>query len=136
MSGAPVTLDDACTHIVDCEHKTAPIDDAGSYYAVGTPAMRGNAINYAEARRINQSTFSDWTRRLRPMRGDLLFAREAPVGPLVRIPDSENVAPGSAQSCFARILGSLTLTTSSISCLRRFSRAASWLRRQDPRWRT
>ncbi|MEJ1087260.1 restriction endonuclease subunit S [Microbacterium sp. Mu-80] len=87
-------LDEACAHIVDCEHKTAPIDEAGEYFAVGTPAMRDHCINYAEARRISQATFEAWTRRLSPQAGDLLLAREAPVGPIVRLPSSANVAPG------------------------------------------
>lgn len=88
------TLADACSDIVDCAHKTAPIDDDGEYFAVGTPAMRGHKIDYAEARRISRATFDEWTQRLRPKAGDLLLAREAPVGPVVVIPVSENVAPG------------------------------------------
>lgn len=87
------TLNDIA-QIVDCEHKTAPHSPGGGYFAVGTPAMRGNSINYAEAREIDRPTFDAWTRRLVPRSGDLLFAREAPVGPVVRVPDSENVAPG------------------------------------------
>jgi type I restriction enzyme, S subunit len=89
-----LTLADLCLSIIDCAHKTAPCDDFGDYYAVGTPAMRGNVINYAEARRIDKKTFEEWTSRLRPKFGDLLLAREAPVGPVVRIPPLENVAPG------------------------------------------
>lgn len=88
------TLADACSAIVDCAHKTAPIDDSGEYFAVGTPAMRGHKIDYAEARRISRATFERWTQRLQPKVGDLLLAREAPVGPVVTIPESENVAPG------------------------------------------
>ncbi|MGP5614531.1 restriction endonuclease subunit S [Corynebacterium variabile] len=80
--------------IVDCEHKTAPIDHTGGFFAVGTPAMRGNSINYSEARQISEETFEAWTRRLKPRHNDILFAREAPVGPVVRIPKEENVAPG------------------------------------------
>ncbi|MFD0741039.1 restriction endonuclease subunit S [Phytohabitans flavus] len=87
-------LDNLCSVIVDCAHKTAPLDEFGGYFAVGTPAMRGNVIDYSEARRISKSTFDDWTARLRPRVGDLLLAREAPVGPVVRIPPAENVAPG------------------------------------------
>lgn len=87
-------LEDICTHVVDCAHKTAPITESGGYYAVGTPAMRGNVINYDEARPINHNTFTAWTTRLRPKYGDLLLAREAPVGPVVPIPPEENVAPG------------------------------------------
>lgn len=56
--------------------------------------MRGNVIDFSEARPIDRDTFDAWTRRLRPNAGDVLFAREAPVGPAVRIPQSENVAPG------------------------------------------
>ena len=80
--------------VVDCEHKTAPLSPGGGYFAVGTPAMRGNSINYAEAREIDRLTFDTWTRRLVPRVGDLLFAREAPVGPVVRVPSAANVAPG------------------------------------------
>jgi type I restriction enzyme S subunit len=88
------TLGDACSEIVDCAHKTAPIDQDGQYFAVGTPAMRGNTIDYSQARRISKDTFDLWTTRLRPEFGDLLLAREAPVGPVVRVPEAENVAPG------------------------------------------
>ncbi|TCC50484.1 restriction endonuclease subunit S [Kribbella pittospori] len=88
------TLGDACSEIVDCAHKTAPIDQDGEYFAVGTPAMRGNTIDYSQARRISKDTFDRWTTRLRPECGDLLLAREAPVGPVVRVPEAENVAPG------------------------------------------
>ncbi len=87
-------LDDVVARLVDCEHKTAPIDDSGQHFAVGTPAMVGHRIDYAQARRISRATFDAWTRRLRPRAGDLLLAREAPVGPVVRIPESEHVAPG------------------------------------------
>jgi len=87
-------LGDACSEIVDCAHKTAPIDEEGQFFAVGTPAMRDGDIDYAEARRISYETFRDWTSRLRPRFGDLLLAREAPVGPVARIPEAENVAPG------------------------------------------
>lgn len=80
--------------IVDCEHKTAPIAPNGRYFAVGTPAMRGNSINYSQARPISAKTFQEWTRRLKPRAGDILFAREAPVGPVVQIPAEENIAPG------------------------------------------
>lgn len=88
------TLDQVCTHVVDCKNRTAPIDPNGEYFAVGTPAMRGNVINYKEARRISATTFAEWTARLLPEQGDILFAREAPVGPLVAIPAGGRVAPG------------------------------------------
>ncbi|WP_138997017.1 restriction endonuclease subunit S [Rhodococcus zopfii] len=87
-------LDDVCMKIVDCEHKTAPIDESGEYFAVGTPAMRDGIIDFSQARRVSRATYEQWTRRLTPASGDLLLAREAPVGPIVRIPPEGNVAPG------------------------------------------
>lgn len=87
-------LDQICTHIVDCEHKSAPITPGGGYFAVGTPAMQGNVITYSEAREISAETFDLWTQRLKPEEGDLLFAREAPVGPVVVVPAALNIAPG------------------------------------------
>lgn len=87
-------LKDVCETIVDCEHKTAPEDPDGRFFAVGTPAMKGNHIDYSQARTIDEDTFNKWTRRLSPAVGDLLLAREAPVGPIVRIPNELNVAPG------------------------------------------
>lgn len=56
--------------------------------------MRGNIIILNEARRINDATFAEWTARLAPEPGDLLFAREAPVGPVIEIPEGISIAPG------------------------------------------
>lgn len=94
MTERATTLGQVCEAIVDCEHKSAPIVPDGQYWAVGTSAMREGRIDYSRARRVSAKTFTDWTRRLKPRFGDLLLAREAPVGPLVRIPKEENVAPG------------------------------------------
>lgn len=80
--------------LADCEHKTAPIDPRGEFYAVGTPAMAGNEISLLSARRISRETFEAWTRRMHPRPGDLLLAREAPIGPVVMIPPAANIAPG------------------------------------------
>jgi len=56
--------------------------------------MRRNTIDLSKARRLSEETFATWTRRLVPEAGDLLFAREAPVGPVVRIPEGGNIAAG------------------------------------------
>jgi type I restriction enzyme S subunit len=87
-------LGSVLTDLVDCEHKTAPQDDEGEFFSVGTPAMAGNVIDYSQARRISEETYKNWSRRLTPKAGDLLLAREAPVGRVVEIPAAENVAPG------------------------------------------
>lgn len=89
-----LTLADACIELVDCVNRTAPETSTGTYFAVGTPAMRGNSIDLSQARRISHETFARWTRRLVPEEGDILLAREAPVGPVVRVPSGGNIAAG------------------------------------------
>ncbi|GAB04471.1 type I restriction enzyme S subunit [Gordonia amarae] len=92
--GNELTLAEVCDEIVDCVNRTAPEDLDGEYFAVGTPAMRGNVVNLSEARTITKETFVKWTRRLVPEPGDLLLAREAPVGPVIRIPEGGRYAAG------------------------------------------
>jgi type I restriction enzyme S subunit len=88
------TLGDLCVAVIDCEHKTAPEDPMGPYYSVGTPAMSGHKIDFSKAKRISEATFNAWTRRGRPALGDIILAREAPVGLVVRVPEAEQVALG------------------------------------------
>lgn len=56
--------------------------------------MRGNIIDESQARMVSAETFQAWTRRLTPRAGDLLLAREAPVGPVVIIPEGGNIGAG------------------------------------------
>lgn len=89
-----LTIGNVCSHFVDCVNRTAPETPGGGYYAVGTPAMRGNIISMSEVRELDFETFQRWTRRLVPEEGDLLVAREAPVGPVVRVPAGDVWAAG------------------------------------------
>jgi type I restriction enzyme S subunit len=73
---------DSVAQIVDCEHKTAPESKYGIpfAYSIGTPALRGANVDFKQAKPINEETYLAWTRRAVPVAGDLIFAREAPVG--------------------------------------------------------
>ena len=87
------TLDSITTEIVDCEHKTAPAGD-GYAYAVGTKAMKGGRIVLEQCRPVSAETYSKWARRAVPEAGDLVLAREAPVGEVVRLPGSPRFCLG------------------------------------------
>ena len=91
---AELRIDQVCSIVVDCEHKTVPEDLYGSAWAVGTPAMTDGRIDFSRAKRISDDTYDLWTRRAVPVEGDLILAREAPVGPVVRVPASPKVALG------------------------------------------
>lgn len=73
--------------MVDCEHKTAPQATPGEEYgySVGTPHIREGRINYRAAKRVSRETFEAWSRRAVPVGGDLILAREAPVGQVGRV---------------------------------------------------
>lgn len=74
-------LSELCTTIVDCEHKTAPkTDDAVSYPLVRTTDIGRGRIDLTNAHRVDAVIYGEWTRRAAPQPGDLILAREAPVG--------------------------------------------------------
>ena len=73
------TLSSLCDLIVDCEHKTAPTTEMG-YPLIRTPDVGVGRIHLERALRVDESTYRAWTRRAVPQAGDLILAREAPVG--------------------------------------------------------
>jgi len=75
-------LRDVVEFIVDCEHKTAPAALPDSYfaYSVGTRNLKAGRIDLGSAKQVDAATYEAWTRRGQPQCGDLILAREAPVG--------------------------------------------------------
>jgi len=67
-------------NIIDCEHKTAPKVDFSNYYSIRTSNISNGKIDYHNANRITKNTFQEWTKRGVPKEGDIILAREAPVG--------------------------------------------------------
>lgn len=75
-----------CEFIVDCEHKTAPIQKEG-HPSIRTPNIGFGRLLLDEVNRVSDSTFEEWTQRAVPLAGDLILAREAPVGNVAVIPE-------------------------------------------------
>jgi type I restriction enzyme, S subunit len=77
-----VSLTSLINSIVDCEHKTAPNAPPGREfaYSIGTPNIRDGRILLETAKRVDKRTYEEWTVRSIPQEGDLILAREAPVG--------------------------------------------------------
>jgi type I restriction enzyme S subunit len=73
------SLSGACELIVDCEHRTAPTAPEG-YPLIRTPDIGVGRLNLETAQRVDEATYQEWTRRAKPQAGDLILAREAPVG--------------------------------------------------------
>lgn len=79
-------LKDVCSLIVDSEHKTAPTSVDGSHPMVRTPNIGRGRLLLRDARLVNDLVYREWTRRATPVEGDLILAREAPVGNVAVVP--------------------------------------------------
>lgn len=86
----------AVADVVDCEHKTASPAESGQEYgfSIGTSDIRAGRLVLDQAKRVDRATFDLWTRRATPVPGDLILAREAPVGQVGRVPVATPVCLG------------------------------------------
>ncbi|WP_262965142.1 restriction endonuclease subunit S [Methylobacter psychrophilus] len=87
------TLDSLCELIVDCEHKTAPIQETG-YPSIRTPNIGKGVLILDGVNRVSEETYNEWTRRAIPQTDDLILAREAPAGNIGVIPENIKVCLG------------------------------------------
>jgi type I restriction enzyme, S subunit len=80
-------LNEVCEFIIDTEHKTAPNVDLG-IPSIRTPNVgKGRLILDKDIKYVDEPTFVEWTKRGIPKNGDLIIAREAPVGNVAIVPD-------------------------------------------------
>jgi type I restriction enzyme S subunit len=87
------TLLDVCEFIIDCEHKTAPLANSG-YPSIRTPNVGRGRLQLDGVNRIDEPTYQLWTKRAVPQPGDLIIAREAPVGNVALITKGQQVCLG------------------------------------------
>ena len=79
-------MSEVASLIVDSEHKTAPKDPAGAHPMIRTTDLGCARVDLKAAVRVSSDTHARWTRRAVPVEGDLILAREAPVGGICRVP--------------------------------------------------
>lgn len=88
-----IPLSQLCEAIVDCEHKTAPIQDSG-IPSIRTTNIKNGRLDLENANRVSEETYKLWTARLEPQPNDLILAREAPVGEVGIVPPGKRVCLG------------------------------------------
>jgi type I restriction enzyme, S subunit len=95
VASAPTiqSLSDVAELIVDCEHKTAPTQEAG-FPSIRTPNIGKGVLLLDNVKRVSPEVYRLWTRRAEPRSGDLILAREAPAGNVGVIPDGQKVCLG------------------------------------------
>jgi len=92
-NSSKVELRDVTTDIVDSEHKSAPESEDGYPY-VKTSDIENGRINFDDVSYVDEEAYQEWTRRLTPEPGDIIFTREAPVGRVGLIPEGKEVCLG------------------------------------------
>ena len=80
-------------NIVDCEHKTAPIQEVG-IPSIRTPNVGKGHMILDNVNRVSDEVYKKWTKRAIPEYPDLILAREAPVGNVAIIPKGLKVCLG------------------------------------------
>jgi type I restriction enzyme S subunit len=86
-------LQDICLKIVDCEHKTAPIQKIG-IPSIRTPNIGKGRLLLDGVNRVSEETWEQWTKREVPRHLDLILAREAPVGNVAIVPKNMKLCLG------------------------------------------
>jgi type I restriction enzyme S subunit len=86
-------LNNICLDIVDCEHKTAPIQNEG-IPSIRTTDIKNGFLDLKGSNKVSEETYKKWTQRLEPQPHDLILAREAPVGQVGIIPFGQRVCLG------------------------------------------
>jgi type I restriction enzyme S subunit len=90
------SVSELCEFAIDCVNKTAPVVDCPtSYKMIRTNNVKNGFIDIENVRYVDEDTFKKWTRRSKPLYGDVILTREAPVGDVGRFTSkSENVFLG------------------------------------------
>lgn len=86
-------LSDVCEEIVDCLHETAPTQDEG-IPSICTSDIENGRLDIAAADRVSEDVYQKWTQRSEPQPGDIILAREAPVGEVGIVPQGTKVCLG------------------------------------------
>ena len=86
-------LKDICEFIVDCPHSTAK-DEGSGYPLIRTPNVGKGRLNLQGVHRVNEKVYKTRIERATPSSGDIILAREAPVGNAAIIMPGQKVCLG------------------------------------------
>jgi type I restriction enzyme S subunit len=73
-------------NIFDGPHATPPTVDHGPIF-LGIDSLDHGRLDLSETRHVSENTFAEWTRRVVPAAGDLVFSYETRIGQAALIPE-------------------------------------------------
>ena len=80
------TITEVVAGVFDGPHATPPEANDGPVF-LGIKNLTGSALDLSELRHIAESDFAQWTRRVTPQPGDIVFSYEATLGFFALIPE-------------------------------------------------
>jgi len=92
-------VEECCSNIVDCLHSTAIFKESG-YYCVDTTCISDRGILFEKMRYVSEETFFERISRLKPVEGDILFAREGTIGTTLVVPPNIELCLGQRMMMF------------------------------------
>lgn len=95
-----VKVEQVCEHVVDCLHSTPNFKELG-YLCIDTNCIKPGRIIYEKVRYVDETTFIERNRRMKPQRNDVIFSREgALLGVAVRVPANLEFCLGQRMMIF------------------------------------
>lgn len=94
-----IKVEDSSTHIVDCLHSTPKFQNTGKY-CVDTTCILDGKILWDKIRFVSEESFKERISRLKPEKGDILFAREGTVGTTLVLNNKEDICLGQRMMMF------------------------------------
>ena len=85
------TCENVCEKIIDCKNRTPPITHDG-FPVIRTPNVRNGMFIDNELVFTDFNSYNIWTARGKPVVGDVVITREAPVGEVCKIPERHHNA--------------------------------------------
>jgi type I restriction enzyme S subunit len=96
-----VTADEVCDVIVDCPHSTPKYEgDNLVYPAIRTSEIKEGAIDWSSMKYVSYYEYLERTRRLVPVAGDIVYAREGTYGDCVVLPKGFDFCLGQRTMLF------------------------------------
>ena len=86
-------LIDICDFIIDCPHSTAK-DEGNGYPLIRTPNVGKGRLDFQGVHRVSEDVYNARNERAIPSDGDIILAREAPVGNAAIIQPGQKVCLG------------------------------------------
>lgn len=81
-----VTVEQACTLVVDCPHSTPVWTDSG-VVVIRNTYLKNGRMDLANPSYTDEEHYQDRVRRATPQPRDLVISREAPIGEIAMIPE-------------------------------------------------